>query len=130
MIAIISSPSTDPTTTEPASGASTHTSPATSTTWTIRVLLPGPLRALAHIDGEISLDIAAPSQRGVIDALDAQFPALRGTLRDAIKDRRRPKIRFYACGRDLSHVEPDDRLPDAVLDGAESYLIVGAISGG
>ncbi|MGC4105085.1 MAG: MoaD/ThiS family protein [Thermomicrobiales bacterium] len=97
---------------------------------TIRVVLPGPLRALARIDGEIPLEIAAPSQRGVIDALEARFPALKHTLRDAIKDRRRPKIRFYACGKDLSHVEPDDRLPDAVMAGREPYLIVGAISGG
>ena len=108
-----------------ASGAGTATATAT-----IRVLLPGPLRALAHIDGEIPLAIDAPSQRGVIDALEARFPMLKHTLRDAIKDRRRPKIRFYACGKDLAHVEPDDRLPEAVLAGSEPYLIVGAISGG
>jgi len=108
----------------------TSSSTAPATTVTIRVLLPGPLRALAHIDGEIPLEIAEPSQRGVIDALETRFPALKNTLRDAIKDRRRPKIRFYACGKDLSHTGQDDRLPDAVLAGAEPYLIVGAISGG
>lgn len=119
-------------TTDTIQGAETavSTPAATATTTTIRVLLPGPLRALAHIDGETTLDIGAPSQRGVIDALEGRFPQLRGTLRDALKDRRRPKIRFYACGKDLSHVEPDDRLPDAVLAGTETYLIVGAISGG
>lgn len=101
-----------------------------STTWTIQVLLPGPLRSLAHLNGEIALDIAEPSQRGVIDALETRFPQLRGTLRDALKDRRRPKIRFYACKKDLSHVEPGDRLPEPVLAGTETYLIVGAISGG
>ncbi|MGB3328506.1 MAG: MoaD/ThiS family protein [Thermomicrobiales bacterium] len=106
------------------------TEPETDTTTTIRVLLPGPLRALAHVDGEINLDLAAPSQRGVIDALEGRFPQLRGTLRDAMKDRRRPKIRFYAGGKDLSHAEPDDSLPDAVVSGAEPYLIIGAISGG
>lgn len=107
-----------------------ETATATQTSWAIQVLLPGPLRSLVHVDGEITLDIAAPSQRGVIDALEARFPQLRGTLRDALKDRRRPKIRFYACKKDLSHVEPDDRLPEPVLAGTETYLIVGAISGG
>lgn len=97
---------------------------------TIRVLLPGPLRALAHIDGEIPLEIGAPSQRAVIDALETRFPMLKHTLRDATKDRRRPKIRFYACGKDLSHAGPDERLPEPVLAGTEPYLIVGAISGG
>lgn len=100
------------------------------TIWAIQVLLPGPLRSLARVDGEITLEIAEPSQRGVIDALEARFPALRGTLRDALKDRRRPKIRFYACKKDLSHAEPGERLPEPVLAGTETYLIVGAISGG
>lgn len=102
----------------------------TTTTWAIQVLLPGPLRTLAHVSGEITLDIAEPSQRGVIDALEARFPPLRGTLRDALKDHRRPKIRFYAGKKDLSHVDPGERLPEPVLDGTETYLIVGAISGG
>ncbi|HWK81188.1 MAG TPA: MoaD/ThiS family protein [Thermomicrobiales bacterium] len=114
-------------------GTATDSASATRTdtsTATIRVLLPGPLRALAHLDGEIDLEIGAPSQRGVIDALETRFPQLKNTLRDAIKDRRRPKIRFYACGKDLSHAGQDDRLPEAVLAGTEPYLIVGAISGG
>ncbi|MGN6033578.1 MAG: MoaD/ThiS family protein [Thermomicrobiales bacterium] len=113
---------------DPAEPESATTTAASTST--IRVLLPGPLRALAHVDGEIPLEIGAPSQRGVIDALETRFPQLKNTLRDAVKDRRRPKIRFYACGKDLSHTGQDDRLPEAVLAGTETYLIVGAISGG
>jgi len=97
----------------------------------ILVRLPGPLRALAGLGAEIRLPIAGtPTQRAVIDALEATYPPLRGTLRDALKDRRRPKIRFYACERDLSHADPDDPLPDAVISGREPYVILGAISGG
>lgn len=113
-----------------ASPSPESTSASAAPVATIRVLLPGPLRALAHITGEITLDLATPDQRGVINALEERFPALRGTLRDALKDRRRPKIRFYACNRDLSHEDPGERLPEPVLAGTETYLIVGAISGG
>jgi molybdopterin synthase sulfur carrier subunit len=97
----------------------------------IRIVLPAHLRALARIDGEVSLDIAGQAtQRTVLDALEARYPALRGTIRDHGGGPRRPFIRFFACERDLSHDPPDDPLPEAVAAGTEPYLIVGAMAGG
>ena len=96
---------------------------------TIRVVLPAHLRQLARCDKEVSLE-AVPSQRGVIDALEAAYPALRGTLRDPNTGRRRPFVRFYACEQDLSHDEPDTALPDVVAAGTEPFLVIGAMAGG
>jgi molybdopterin synthase sulfur carrier subunit len=97
----------------------------------IRVVLPGPLRSLADTQGETTLEIDAPvTQRAVIDALEARYPMLCGTIRDRITQRRRPFVRFFACERDLSHEAPDAPLPDAVASGAEPFLIVGAMAGG
>jgi sulfur-carrier protein len=97
----------------------------------IRVVLPAHLRMLARIDGEIRLDIARPvTQRSVLDALEASYPVLRGTIRGHDSGRRRAFIRFFACEQDLSHQPPDDPLPPAVADGTEPYLIVGAMAGG
>jgi molybdopterin converting factor small subunit len=96
---------------------------------TIRVMLPAHLRQLAHCEREVNLD-AAPTQRGVIDALEQQYPALRGTLRDPATDRRRSFVRFYACELDLSHEPPDAALPEAVAEGREPFLIIGAMAGG
>ena len=95
----------------------------------IRVLLPAHLRQLAHCDREISVD-AEPTQRGVIDAIEAQYPPLRGTIRDPATGRRRSFVRFFACEEDLSHESPDAPLPQAVIDGREPFMIVGAMAGG
>jgi sulfur-carrier protein len=97
----------------------------------IRVVLPAHLRRLALIDGEVWLDIAGKvSQRSVLDALEASYPMLRGTIRDQDSKRRRAFIRFFACEEDLSHEEPDALLPAAVASGSEPFLIVGAMAGG
>ena len=97
----------------------------------IRVVLPAPLCTLARIEREVALDIAgAVTQRAVIDALEAGYPALRGTIRDYATQRRRPYIRFFACEQDLSHELPDTPLPEPVVAGVEPYLIVGAMAGG
>lgn len=96
---------------------------------TIRVLLPAHLRQLARSEKEISVD-ALPTQRGVIDALEQRYPALRGTLRDPATGNRRPFVRFYACEQDLSHESPDSPLPTAVIDGNEPFRIIGAMAGG
>jgi sulfur-carrier protein len=97
----------------------------------IRVELPPHLRGLARISGEVQLDIQGPvTQRSVLDALEARFPMLRGAIRDHVTQKRRPFLRFFACGEDLSHQQPDTPLPDAVVSGAEPLLIVGAIAGG
>jgi len=97
----------------------------------IRVTLPPHLRKLAQIDGEISLDVAgAITQRTVLDALEARYPMLRGTIRDHTTQQRRAFVRFFACGEDLSHEAPDAPLPDAVAKGAEVFIILGAIAGG
>ena len=97
----------------------------------IRVELPSPLCALAHINGEVVVDVAGEvTQRHVLDAVEARYPTLRGTMRDQVTGKRRAFLRFYACGRDLSHESPDAPLPEAVSSGAEPYLVIGAIVGG
>ena len=97
----------------------------------IRVILPFHLRTLAHVDGEVKLEIEGPiTQRSVLNALEARYPMLRGTIRDHVTQQRRPFLRFFACEEDLSHELPDTLLPEAVASGAEPYLIVGAIAGG
>ena len=97
----------------------------------IRVVLPFHLRTLARVEGEVELDVKGPvTQRSVLDALEARFPMLRGTIRDHITHERRAFVRFFACEEDLSHEPPDTPLPEAVASGAEPYLIIGAIAGG
>ena len=97
----------------------------------IRVILPAHLRALAHVSGEVSLDVEGrATQRSVLEALEACYPVLRGTLRDHVTEQRRPFVRFFACEEDLSHEPPDTPLPEAVANGTEPFLIVGAIAGG
>jgi molybdopterin synthase sulfur carrier subunit len=97
----------------------------------IRVVLPAHLRTLAQIDGEVELQVEAQiTQRSVLDALEARYPVLRGTIRAHNGGRRRPFVRFFACEQDLSHEQPDTPLPEAVTTGAEPYLIVGAMAGG
>ncbi len=97
----------------------------------IRVVLPAHLRTLARVDGEVHLEVAGPvTQRTVLDALEASYPVLAGTIRDHNGGPRRPFIRFFACETDLSHDQPDVPLPAQVADGAEPYLIVGAMAGG
>jgi hypothetical protein len=98
---------------------------------TIRVVLPAHLRALGRISGDVHVDVdGTPTQRSVLDAIEARYPMLRGTMRDHSTQRRRPFIRFFACERDLSHESPDAPLPEAVSSGSEPFLIVGAIAGG
>jgi sulfur-carrier protein len=100
-------------------------------TITVRVELPASLCALARVDREVRVPVAAaPTQRALLDALEAKLPALRGTIRDPATQRRRPLVRFFACGEDLSHAPPDTPLPAGVIAGAEPFLIVGAIAGG
>jgi len=97
----------------------------------IRVVLPANLRTLASVGREVQVQVeGAVTQRSVLDALEAQYPALLGTIRDATTKKRRPLLRFFACEEDLSDESPDDPLPDAVRTGQEPYLIVGAIAGG
>jgi sulfur-carrier protein len=97
----------------------------------IRVILPPNLRTLAHIEGEIGLEFnGSLTQRSLLDAVEAKFPMLRGTMRDHVTQIRRPMIRFFACGEDLSHESPDAQLPDAIAKGTEPFLIIGAIAGG
>jgi molybdopterin synthase sulfur carrier subunit len=97
----------------------------------IRVVLPAHLRALARVDGEVELQVEGQvTQRSVLDALEARYPMLRGTIRDHNGGRRRAFVRFFACEQDLSHEPPDTPLPEAVTSGAEPYLIVGAMAGG
>ncbi|HYT03893.1 MAG TPA: MoaD/ThiS family protein [Gemmatimonadales bacterium] len=97
----------------------------------IRVVLPYHLRRLAHVDAEVALDLDGPvTQRAVLDALEARYPMLCGTIRDHVTQQRRPFLRFFACERDLSHEPPDAPLPDAVSSGAEPLLVIGAIAGG
>jgi hypothetical protein len=97
----------------------------------IRVVLPPHLKTLAQVDGEVQLDLAGPvTQRTIVDALEVTYPALRGTIRDQVSQKRRPLVRFFACEKDLSHESPDDPLPDVVAMGKEPYLIIGAMAGG
>ena len=97
----------------------------------IRVVLPAHLRTLARVDGEVEIDVEGQiTQRSVLDALEARYPMLRGTIRDHVTQQRRPFVRFFACERDLSHEPPDAPLPDAVARGVEPFLVVGAMAGG
>jgi len=97
----------------------------------IRVVLPAHLRALARVDGEVQLEVAGQvTQCSVLDALEARYPVLRGTIRDHRSGKRRAFVRFFACQQDLSHEPPGTPLPDAVASGSEPYLIVGAMAGG
>jgi molybdopterin converting factor small subunit len=97
----------------------------------IRVVLPAHLRNLARVDRELKLDVAGPTtQRSILDALEAGYPMLRGTIRDQVTHKRRAFIRFYACEQDLSNEAPDKPLPEAVATGAEPFLVIGAIAGG
>jgi hypothetical protein len=98
---------------------------------TVRVVLPFHLRVLARIAGEVTLDVESPvTQRSVLDALEARYPMLRGTVRDHITKKRNAYLRLYACQLDLSHESPDAPLPDAVAAGNEPFLVIGAIAGG
>jgi len=97
----------------------------------IRVVLPAHLRTLAHVNGEVMLELAVPpTQRSVLDALEARYPMLRGTIRDHDTLQRRAFLRFFACAEDLSHEPPDTLLPPEVAAGTEPFLIIGAIAGG
>lgn len=97
----------------------------------IRVVLPAHLRTLAHVNGEVTLQVDGPAtQRVVLDALEVRFPMLRGTIRDQATGKRRAFVRFFACEQDLSHDPPDAPLPDAVTTGTEPFLVVGAMAGG
>ena len=97
----------------------------------IRVLLPQPLRTLARVEGEVELEVeGAVTRDAVLDALEARYPALCGTIRDHATRERRPYVRFFACEQDLSHDPADAPLPDAVAEGREPFLVVGAIAGG
>jgi molybdopterin synthase sulfur carrier subunit len=97
----------------------------------VRVILPQHLRTLARVNGEVTLEISGPvTQRAVLDALEARYPMLRGTVRDHVTFKRRAFVRFFACEQDLSHESPDTPLPDAVVTGSEPFLIVGAMAGG
>jgi len=97
----------------------------------IHVVLPYHLRTLARVDGDVQLEVESPvTVLSVLDALEARYPALRGTIRDHVTLRRRPFVRYFACKEDLSLEPPETRLPDAVVSGAEPFLIVGAMAGG
>ena len=97
----------------------------------VRVMLPYHLRVLASVGNEVQLDVVAPvTQRTILDALEARYPMLRGTVRDQVTRKRRPLVRFFACEEDLSHDPPDNPLPEAVASGKEPFFIIGAIAGG
>ena len=97
----------------------------------IRVTLPAHLRKLARVDGEVQVDVDGPvTQRAILDALEARYPMLCGTIRDHVTQRRRPFVRFFACEEDWSNASPDDPLPEAVANGAEPFMVVGAMAGG
>ncbi len=98
---------------------------------TIRVILPQHLRTLANVGFEVAIEVDDPAtQRSVLDAIEARYPMLRGTIRDHVTQQRRPFLRFFACEEDLSHQPPDAPLPDAVTSGAEPFIVIGAIAGG
>jgi hypothetical protein len=97
----------------------------------IRVVIPPHLRTLAHVDGEVTLEVqGAVTARSVLDALEARYPMLRGTIRDHVTLQRRPFLRFFACEEDFSHESPDAPLPEAVASGKEPFVVLGAIAGG
>lgn len=97
----------------------------------IRVTLPAHLRKLAQVDGEVQVEVnGAVTQGSVLDALEAKYPMLRGTIRDHVTHKRRAFVRFFACQQDLSHEAPDAPLPEAIANGTEPYMIIGAIAGG
>jgi len=97
----------------------------------IRVILPFHLRNLAHVSGEVTLEVEAPAtRRSVLDALEAQYPMLRGAIRDHVTQQRRPFLRFFACEEDLTHQPPDAPLPEVVASGKEPFIVLGAIAGG
>jgi molybdopterin synthase sulfur carrier subunit len=98
---------------------------------TVRVVLPGHLRTLAHVGAEVSLDVAGPlTLASVMDAVEQAYPVLRGTIRDQATGKRRSFVRYFACNTDLSHEPPDTPLPDPVVTGAEPFMVVGAMAGG
>src|SRR3989440_31107 len=97
----------------------------------VRVILPAHLRALASVDREVQLDVAAPvTPSSILDALEARYPMLRGTMRDHVTRQRRPLVRFFACEEDISHDPPDTPLPAEIASGKEPFFIIGAIAGG
>ena len=97
----------------------------------IRVILPAHLRTLARVNSEVKVAVAGPvTTRTILDALEDAYPMLRGTIRDHVTRQRRPFLRFFACEQDLSHDAPDTPLPDAVVSGAEPFMVVGAMAGG
>jgi hypothetical protein len=97
----------------------------------IRVVLPYHLRTLANISGEVTLDLPRPvTQRAILDAIEARYPMLAGTIRDHVTLRRRPLVRFFVCEEDRSNDSPDDELPEAIASGAEPFFVIGAIAGG
>ena len=97
----------------------------------IRVVLPLHLRTLARVDGDLELDLnTTVTQRSIFDELETRYPMLRGTMRDHVTQLRRPLVRFFACGEDLSHESPDAPLPEAIAKGSEPFVIIGAIAGG
>jgi hypothetical protein len=97
----------------------------------IRIVLPAHLRTLAHVNDEVTLDVAGEvTQRSILDALEARYPVLQGTIRDHVTQKRRPFLRLFACQEDLSHELPDTPVPQAVATGAEPFLVVGAMAGG
>lgn len=97
----------------------------------IRVVLPTHLKTLAQVEGEVQVEVEGPvTQSAVLDALEARYPMLRGTMRDQATHKRRPFVRFFACKQDLSHEAPDAPLPGAVAEGAEPFLVIGAMAGG
>ena len=97
----------------------------------IRVVLPAHLRTLAHVHGEVALDMGGEiTQRRILDALETSYPVLRGTIRDPVTQQRRAFVRFFACSQDVSHDAPDEPLPEAVSTGAEPFMVIGAMAGG
>ena len=97
----------------------------------IRVAMPAHLRTLAGVDGDVTLEIEGEvTRRSVLDALEKQYPMLRGTIREHVSGERRPFLRFFACGEDITHNSPDDPLPEEIASGAEPFYVIGAIAGG